>query len=162
MARAQWVALQHEGALPRAEIKQLAQEVVWPGDGEAAQEDAGRARRKGAVNAAYLEDASGYRGEADRLLSRKARREIAEHPAQASRERIPVTVVGAGTGITGGRVAHGGWVLSVEKLKRIEVHPGRAVVGPAVLLRDLQAARGAHRPVLRARSHRDRDPSAAP
>src|SRR5205814_8295719 len=36
--------------------------------------------------------------------------------------------------------AQGGWVLSVEKLNSIEIERGRAIVGPAVLLRDLQAA----------------------
>src|SRR5205807_3764961 len=66
--------------------------------------------------------------------------EIAGILRQASRERTSVTVVGAGTGITGGRVAQGGWVLSVEKLNSIEIERGRAIVGPAVLLRDLQAA----------------------
>jgi FAD/FMN-containing dehydrogenase len=92
------------------------------------------------VNAAYLEDASGYRGEADRLFIPDNEAEIAGILRHASRERIPVTVVGAGTGITGGRVAHGGWVLSVERLKRLDVETGRATTGPAVLLRDLQAA----------------------
>jgi FAD/FMN-containing dehydrogenase len=92
------------------------------------------------MNPAYLEDASGYHGEADRLCIPESPEEIAEILREASRESVPVTVVGAGTGITGGRVAHGGWVLSVEKLNRLEVHTGYAVVGPAVLLRDLHAA----------------------
>jgi FAD/FMN-containing dehydrogenase len=92
------------------------------------------------VNGAYLEDASGYRGTAERLLIPESESEIAGILREASREGMPVTVAGAGTGITGGRVAQGGWVLSVEKLSRLEIHPGRAVVGPAVLLRDLQAA----------------------
>jgi FAD/FMN-containing dehydrogenase len=92
------------------------------------------------LNSAYLEDASGYRGEAERLFIPENESEIVDILRDASRQRIPVTVLGAGTGITGGRVAHGGWVLSVERLNRIAVQPGRAIVGPAVLLRDLQAA----------------------
>jgi FAD/FMN-containing dehydrogenase len=92
------------------------------------------------INPAYLEDASGYRGEADRLVVPETESDLAEILAEASRQAIPVTVVGAGTGVTGGRVAHGGWVVSVEKFNRLEVRDGVAVVGPAVLLRDLQAA----------------------
>ena len=53
---------------------------------------------------------------------------------------MPVTIAGAGTGITGARVPQGGWVLSLEKLTRLEVCQGMAVAGPGVLLRDLQAA----------------------
>jgi FAD/FMN-containing dehydrogenase len=92
------------------------------------------------MNPAYLEDASGYRGSAEKLLVPESEGEVAQILREASRDGIPVTVVGAGTGVTGGRVAHGGWVLSLEKFARVEVGDGRAVVGPAVLLRDLQAA----------------------
>ena len=34
----------------------------------------------------------------------------------------------------------GGWVLSVEKLTRLEIHPGYAIAGAGVPLRDLQTA----------------------
>src|SRR5205814_990931 len=44
------------------------------------------------------------------------------------------------TGITGARVPQGGWVLSLEKLTRLEVRPGFAIAGAGVLLRDLHAA----------------------
>jgi FAD/FMN-containing dehydrogenase len=60
--------------------------------------------------------------------------------AEASSARVPVTIAGAGTGVTGARVPFGGWVLSLEKLNRLEVHPGYAIAGPGVLLRDLHAA----------------------
>lgn len=59
---------------------------------------------------------------------------------EASAGGIPVTIAGAGTGITGARVPLGGWVLSLEKLNRLEVHPGYAVAGPGILLRELHAA----------------------
>ena len=59
---------------------------------------------------------------------------------KASAAGAPVTVAGAGTGVTGARVPLGGWVLSLEKLKRLEIHAGYAVAGPGVLLRDLHAA----------------------
>ena len=43
---------------------------------------------------------------------------------EASAAGVPVTIAGAGTGVTGARVPFGGWVLSLEKLNRLEVHPG--------------------------------------
>jgi len=58
----------------------------------------------------------------------------------ASASGTPVTVAGAGTGVTGARVPFGGWVLSLEKLNAIEIHKGHAIAGPGVLLRDLQTA----------------------
>ena len=42
--------------------------------------------------------------------------------------------------MTGGRVPFGGWVLSLEKFTRLEVHPGYAIAGAGVLLRDVHAA----------------------
>jgi FAD/FMN-containing dehydrogenase len=59
---------------------------------------------------------------------------------EASAAGVPVTIAGAGTGVTGARVPFGGWVLSLEKLNRLDVHSGYAIVGPGVLLRDLHAA----------------------
>ena len=59
---------------------------------------------------------------------------------EASAAGIPVTIAGAGTGITGARVPFGGWVLSMERLNRLEVGQGYATVGPGALLRDVHAA----------------------
>ena len=59
---------------------------------------------------------------------------------EASAAGVPVTIAGGGTGVTGGGVPQGGWVLSVEKLNSLEIHPGYAVAGAGVPLRDLQAA----------------------
>ncbi len=61
---------------------------------------------------------------------------------EASAARTPVTLSGAGTGVTGGRVPHGGWILSLERLRRMEIHEGWAICGPGVLLRELQVAAG--------------------
>jgi len=58
----------------------------------------------------------------------------------ASAAGIAVTVSGAGTGVVGGRVPFGGWVLSLEKFTRLDVHRGYAVAGAGVLLRDVHAA----------------------
>jgi FAD/FMN-containing dehydrogenase len=51
-----------------------------------------------------------------------------------------VTIAGAGTGVTGGRVPFGGWIVSLEKFNRLEVQRGFAICGAGVLLRDLHAA----------------------
>ncbi|MEJ7608502.1 MAG: FAD-binding oxidoreductase [Bryobacteraceae bacterium] len=91
------------------------------------------------LNPAYLEDASGLRGHADAVYIPTTEAEISELLKQASSERIPVTIAGAGTGVAGGRVPSGGWVISLEKFRQIEIEDGRAKVGAGVLLRDLQS-----------------------
>ena len=89
---------------------------------------------------AYLEDASGFRGDADRLLIPAGTGEVASILVAAHQAGTPVTVAGAGTGVTGGRVAQGGWVMSTGKLRRLEIHAGHAATGAGVALLDLHAA----------------------
>lgn len=88
----------------------------------------------------YLEDSSGYRGEADRVFVPTDVGEVREIVANASTGKIPLTIAGAGTGLTGARVPHGGWVISLERFREIEVHRGLARCGAGVILRDLQQA----------------------
>lgn len=88
----------------------------------------------------YLEDSSGYRGEAERVFVPSEIAEVREIVANASAGKIPLTVAGAGTGLTGARVPHGGWVISLERFRKIEIHRGRARCGAGVLLKDLQHA----------------------
>lgn len=52
----------------------------------------------------------------------------------------PLTMAGAGSGLTGGRCPDGGWLVSLEKFKRLEVHAGYAICGAGVSLMDLHAA----------------------
>jgi FAD/FMN-containing dehydrogenase len=59
---------------------------------------------------------------------------------RASKGAVPVTIAGAGTGVTGGRVPQRGALLSLEKLNRLEIRDGRAIAGAGVLLADLHAA----------------------
>lgn len=92
------------------------------------------------VNPSYLEDASGYRGSADALFLPASEAALLAVLRDAASQRIPVTVAGAGTGLAGGRVAHEGWVLSLEKFSNIEIGSGQARVGAGVLLGDLQKA----------------------
>lgn len=95
------------------------------------------------VSLSYVTDASGYRGAAEHVFLPNSEAEIAETLRDATRTRTPVTIAGAGTGLTGGRVAHSGWVISLERLKGIAIHPGYAICGAGALLRDLQSAAGA-------------------
>src|ERR1044071_9075516 len=87
----------------------------------------------------YLTDASFIReGHAERVVFPESIEEVSEVLANANRDRIPVTVSGAGTGTVGGRVAFGGIVLATDKLNRIKsiVHQGDrgfAVIEPAVI-----------------------------
>ena len=92
------------------------------------------------MNPAYLEDASGFKGYADRVAVPADEAELCEILADASRTGTPVTVAGAGTGITGGRVPFGGLVVALERLRKIEIAKGAATVGAGVLLRELQSA----------------------
>jgi FAD/FMN-containing dehydrogenase len=92
------------------------------------------------VNPAYLEDASGFHGHADRVIVPADEPGVAAALREASAAAVPVTIAGAGTGVTGGRVPLGGWVISLEKLTRLEIQRGFAIAGAGVLLRDLHSA----------------------
>ena len=92
----------------------------------------------------FLSDASYIReGHADRVVLPETIEEVSELLKNANRDRIPVTVSGAGTGTVGGRVAFGGIVLATDRLNRIKSIDGqhfRAVAQPGVILSDLQSA----------------------
>ena len=90
----------------------------------------------------YLEDASGFKGQAEKVLVPANEAELLQIITEASRDRSPITISGAGTGVTGGRVAQSGWVVSTEKFQRIEIESGRATVGAGLSLEALQAAAG--------------------
>ena len=71
--------------------------------------------------------------------------EVAQLLAQATRDKTPVTISGAGTGTVGGRVPFGGIVIATDKLNRIKqvvrnANDGHAVVEAGVRLIDLQSA----------------------
>lgn len=94
----------------------------------------------------FVADASFIRdGYADRVVLPESVEEVSEILAAANRDRIPVTVSGAGTGTVGGRVAFGGTVLATDRLNRIrsivrEDDGGHAVAEAGVILADLQRA----------------------
>src|SRR5262245_11166298 len=87
-----------------------------------------------------ITDASGYAGHADQVFTPSSEDQIAEILARATAENVPLTPMGALTGLAGGAVPQSGWGLSLAKFKRLEILPGRARVGAGVLLRDLQSA----------------------
>src|SRR5579864_4246910 len=88
----------------------------------------------------YLDDASVFKGHADRVFVPVNESELLGIVGDASRDRIPVTISGAGTGVTGGRVAQGGWIISLEKFQRLEIEKGRAIAGAGVSLDSIQTA----------------------
>ena len=88
----------------------------------------------------YLADASGYRGHAEELLLPADEAAVADIMRRASAAGIAVTISGGGSGLTGGRVPDGGWLVSLEKLNRIEVHTGYAICGAGASLTSIQAA----------------------
>ena len=92
------------------------------------------------VPLAYLEDASGFRGYAERLIVPADEAGVVAALGEASSAEVPLTIAGAGTGVTGARVPMGGWVLSLEKFTRLEIGQGYAIAGAGVLLRDLDLA----------------------
>ena len=90
----------------------------------------------------YLTDASFIRdGFAERVVIPESIEEVAKVLAEANRDRVPVTVSGAGTGTVGGRVAFGGVVLATDRLNRIkliDLTNRTAVAEAGVILSDFQ------------------------
>lgn len=91
----------------------------------------------------YLVDASNTKGFCEAVYIPENVSEIIWIVKDATQKKLPVTISGNGTGLTGARVPHGGIVISTEKLNRIiEINEKEkfAIVEPAVLLSDLQYA----------------------
>ena len=88
----------------------------------------------------YLEDASGVQGHADRICIPPDEATLLALLAEAHTARVPITIAGGGSGVTAGRVPYGGWVVSMEKFRKLEIAPGLATAGAGVTLHDLHAA----------------------
>jgi FAD/FMN-containing dehydrogenase len=84
----------------------------------------------------YLTDSSGYKGHADKILIPADEAEVAAILTSGQ----PVTICGSRTGLTGGSVAQGGAVVSMERFRRMEIGTGSARVGAAVTLLELRDA----------------------
>ena len=92
----------------------------------------------------YLTDASNMPGGfADKLFIPESADEIAEILKKANEQKIPVTISGARTGTVGGAIPFGGYVISLEKLNKInEINREEnfATVESGVILNDFQKA----------------------
>ncbi len=88
----------------------------------------------------YFTDASGYKGFAEKVLIPENEAEVVSILKAANQGRIPVTVAGSGSGLTGSRVPQGGWVVSLEKFRKLEIRQGSARVGSAVTLVEIREA----------------------
>jgi FAD/FMN-containing dehydrogenase len=92
--------------------------------------------------APFLEDCSGYRGSAERVFVPGDVEELREIVVEASTGSVPLTIAGAGTGLAGARVPKSGWVVSLERFRKLELLPGMARCGVGVSLADLHREAG--------------------
>jgi D-lactate dehydrogenase (cytochrome) len=68
----------------------------------------------------YLRDESGMRGEGgEKLFFPGSTNELLWVVREALREGVPITISGGRTGICGGAVPEKGWILSLERMKRV-------------------------------------------
>jgi D-lactate dehydrogenase (cytochrome) len=91
----------------------------------------------------YLIDASNLSGgNADKLFIPETAEEISQILKEANEQNICVTISGARTGTVGGAIPFGGYVISLEKFRKLEItkseNGGIAIVGAGVLLTELQ------------------------
>jgi FAD/FMN-containing dehydrogenase len=94
------------------------------------------------VETIELKDASGFAGTAERLLTPASLEELVGILNGARAGRVPVTILGSRTGITGGSMPRSGWAVSMEKFRRLEIGEGRARCGAAVTLNEIAAEAG--------------------
>jgi len=90
-----------------------------------------------------ISDASGYAGQADQVFTPRSEEEVAAILTRASSDGVPVTIMGALTGLAGGAVPKSGWAISMAHFRKLNVFPGNARVGTGLLLREVQAAAAA-------------------
>ena len=83
---------------------------------------------------------------ADFVVSPRSEAEVIEVLAAAHAQNVPVTVRGAGTGNYGQAMPmRGGIILHMKNMTAVkEIHPGRVIVEPGCLIKDLDAATRAH------------------
>jgi D-lactate dehydrogenase (cytochrome) len=88
----------------------------------------------------YLYDSSNFRGYCDAVYIPEETNEIPSILKEFNQKKIPVTISGGGTGLTGARVPQGGIAISTEKLNKIlELNKEEKylIVEPGVILTDL-------------------------
>jgi len=87
-----------------------------------------------------ITDVSGYPGHATELFTPKDEEDLSALLVRAASENVPVTILGALTGMAGGAAPQGGWAISMRNFNRLEVGQGTAQAGSGVLLKDVQSA----------------------
>jgi FAD/FMN-containing dehydrogenase len=92
------------------------------------------------INPSYITDASGFQGWADDIAIPTDEAGVLAAIERARTARMPITIAGAGSGVTGARVAQGGLVLSLERFRRLEIETARARAGAAIALSELGEA----------------------
>jgi D-lactate dehydrogenase (cytochrome) len=94
------------------------------------------------VIGSYLHDESGLLGaHCDKVIIPETYEEVSCAIKEASSNNIPVSVSGAGTGVTGGRLPFGGMVVSLEKLDKIlNISPGSMTVQAGVPITKIHEA----------------------
>ncbi|MFQ8690538.1 MAG: FAD-binding oxidoreductase [Blautia sp.] len=94
----------------------------------------------------FLIDESKYGGWAKSISFPETETEVCEILRQMALERVPVTIQGGKTGITGGAVPRGGHILNLSRMNRVldtgkrEDGPCVVTVEPGVTLLDLEKA----------------------
>ncbi len=89
----------------------------------------------------YLTDASNYAGDAEKLYIPENEEELINALKDCCNNRTPITLRGAGTGLTGASVPESGAIISMEKLNKIisiDTDNKIAKVQPGVIVADLQ------------------------
>lgn len=91
-------------------------------------------------SAVQIADASGFEGHAERIIVPENEEQLLQILTEAVRSATPITVLGSRTGLTGSCVPQGGWAISMERFRKLEIEAGFARVGPAVTLQELRDA----------------------
>ena len=92
-------------------------------------------------HADFLRDESRRSGHADRIAFPRTEQEVLDALAEARAARLPVTIQGARTGITGGAVPNGGLVLNLSAMTALHPDSADALrVQPGVTLDAVRAA----------------------
>ncbi|MGA2298247.1 MAG: FAD-binding oxidoreductase, partial [FCB group bacterium] len=89
----------------------------------------------------YLVDASNFRGNAEVLYVPENTDELKEAVQECYNTNTPISISGAGTGLTGSRVPLSGAVISMERMNKIlsiNTDEKTAKVQPAVLYTELE------------------------
>ena len=87
-----------------------------------------------------FKDAGGYAGVVEEIFRPETEAELQQVVRDAHAAGTPLTIGGSWTGLAGGSIGHEGWMIGIERFRKLEILDGKANVGAGVILRDLQAA----------------------